>query len=119
MHRAVVGLLVAEALPGVLFFHVPNGGKRGKAEAGRLKAMGTLAGIPDLIVLVAGKCHGLELKTDTGRLSREQKAVAERFRRAGCEYEVARSVAGARLNLQRWGAIEPSTPLAATVRAAA
>lgn len=31
-------------------FHVPNGGGRSKAEAGILKAMGVLAGMPDLLV---------------------------------------------------------------------
>ena len=46
-------------------YHVPNGGKRGKAAAGRLKAMGTRAGVPDLHLPVASRgYHGtwLELK---------------------------------------------------------
>lgn len=34
-----------------LCFHIPNGGGRSKAEAGVLKAMGVLAGMPDLIVV--------------------------------------------------------------------
>lgn len=36
---------------GVLWFHPPNGGKRGKAEAGAFKAQGVKAGVPDLIIL--------------------------------------------------------------------
>jgi hypothetical protein len=46
-------------------YHVPNGGKRGKAAAGRLKAMGARAGVPDLHLPVASRgYHGtwLELK---------------------------------------------------------
>ena len=51
LHRACVAYLRA-ALPKPWFcFHVPNGGGRSKAEAGILKAMGVLAGIPDLFVI--------------------------------------------------------------------
>lgn len=109
LHRAVIDMAAAECGPGVIVAHVPNGGKRNKIEAGRLKGMGTLAGMPDLIVLVAGRVYGLELKTAAGRLSAEQKAMAERFRRAGSEYEVARSVGDARQRLIAWGAIQSTT----------
>lgn len=59
-----------------LLFHVPNGGARGKAEAGRLKRQGVKAGVPDLMLPVArGGYHGLfiELKTEKGSLTPEQK----------------------------------------------
>ena len=49
--------------------HIPNGGKRGKAEAGRFRAEGVKAGVPDICLPVArGGHHGLyiELKR-TGR----------------------------------------------------
>jgi hypothetical protein len=36
--------------PGVLIFAIPNGGARSLATAGRLKAEGVLAGVPDLFV---------------------------------------------------------------------
>jgi hypothetical protein len=105
LHKAIVAMMAVEALPGVVAFHPANGGKRGKAEAGRLKGMGVVPGIPDLVVVVAGRCHGLEIKTDKGRLSAAQKTMAARFQCAGCEYEIARSVAGARAILRRWGAL--------------
>jgi hypothetical protein len=47
-------------------YHIPNGGARSKSTAGRLKAMGTRAGVPDLHLAVACRgYHGmwLELKT--------------------------------------------------------
>lgn len=59
-----------------LLFHVPNGGTRGKAEAGRLKAQGVKAGVPDLMLPVAkGGYHGLfiEMKAGKGTLSEAQK----------------------------------------------
>ena len=52
-----------------LLYHVPNGGSRHKAEAGRLRAEGVKAGVPDLCLPVArGGCHGLyiELKRQRG-----------------------------------------------------
>lgn len=56
-------------------FHVPNGGKRTRFEAGILHAMGVSAGIPDLMLPVAsGGSHGLfiEMKAGDGRLSEAQ-----------------------------------------------
>ena len=43
-----------------LLFHVPNGGARSKATAGRLKAEGVKPGVPDLCLPVPrGAYHGL------------------------------------------------------------
>ena len=60
-----------------LLFHIPNGGSRGKAEAGRFRAMGVKAGVPDLFLPVArGTWHGLfiEMKRRKGgRVSPEQE----------------------------------------------
>jgi hypothetical protein len=50
LHKACVAYLRA-SLPKPWFCaHVPNGGYRTKAEAGILKAMGALAGMPDVLV---------------------------------------------------------------------
>ncbi len=60
-----------------LLFHIPNGGKRSKAEAARFKAMGVRAGVPDLFLPVPrGRYHGLwiEMKrTKDGKISENQK----------------------------------------------
>ena len=60
-----------------LLFHIPNGGSRHKAEAGRFRAMGVRAGVPDLCLPVPrGGKHGLfvEMKrTKGGRVSAEQQ----------------------------------------------
>lgn len=69
--------LAAAARPELrMLFHIPNGGSRGKAEAGRFRAMGVKPGVPDLFLPVArGPWHGLfvELKrTKGGRVSPEQ-----------------------------------------------
>ena len=58
-----------------LLFHVPNGGRRDKVTAARLKTQGVKPGVPDLFLPVArhGK-HGLwiELKIRGGRTSMSQ-----------------------------------------------
>ncbi|MGV7234638.1 MAG: VRR-NUC domain-containing protein [Nitrosomonadaceae bacterium] len=67
-----------------LLFHVPNGGKRDPREANKFKAMGVVAGIPDLVFCKNGKTYFFELKTDKGKLSDRQidvheKLVGEKF----------------------------------------
>lgn len=51
LHRACVQYLQAALPKPWLVWHTPNGGGRSKAEAGILKAMGVLAGMPDLFVM--------------------------------------------------------------------
>lgn len=63
-----------------LLFAIPNGGKRSKAVAGKLKAEGVRAGVPDLCLPVArGQYHGLfiELKAERGRVTPLQYEWAE------------------------------------------
>lgn len=70
-----------------LLFHIPNGGSRGKAEAGRFRAMGVRAGVPDLCLPVpVGGYNGLyiELKrTQGGRVSKDQAAWLDALQRRG------------------------------------
>jgi len=35
---------------GWLWWHTPNGGKRGRVEAGRLRGLGVKAGVPDILI---------------------------------------------------------------------
>lgn len=66
-----------------LLYHIPNGGSRDAIEGRHLKAQGVRAGVPDLHLPVArGEYHALyiEMKTEKGRLSEEQKQRFERLR---------------------------------------
>jgi hypothetical protein len=52
-----------------LLFHVPNGGKRPKGEAGKMRGLGQQAGVPDLFLLVPrGHFHGLAIELKAARL---------------------------------------------------
>ncbi len=69
-----------------LLHHIPNGGRRDKAEAVAFKRRGVKAGVPDLCLPVArGNFHGLyiELKTEKGRLTKTQKLWIERLTKQG------------------------------------
>lgn len=77
-----------------LMFHIPNGGKRNKATAARLKREGVKAGVPDVFLPVPrGRYHGLfiEMKREKGgRLSQEQKRWLEELSKMGYKAEVCR-----------------------------
>lgn len=85
-------------------FHIPNGGKRQSfknskgvrfsPEAMKLKRMGVRKGVPDLFLsLPKGKFHGLyiEMKTQIGKVSPEQKNKIVKYKAAGYQVEVCRS----------------------------
>ena len=85
----------AEMQKGIsLLHHIPNGGKRGKVEAARLKAAGVKAGIPDICLPVPRNGYGalyIELKAPSdkltgarkGVLSQKQREVIDELRKSG------------------------------------
>lgn len=73
-------------------FAVPNGGYRGKLEGARMKATGTVAGIPDMILIWNGKVTGLEFKAGNGKLSPAQEKCHAIWRAQGIGVGVIRSV---------------------------
>ena len=83
-----------------MLFHIPNGGKRGKAEAGRFKAEGVKPGVPDLCLPVPrGQYHGLYIemkRREGGRVSTEQKEWGAKLSARGYCWMVCRGWEGAR-----------------------
>ena len=77
-----------------LMFHVPNGGGRSKAEAGKFKMEGVKAGVPDIFLPVPrGKYHGLFIEMKRlrgGKVSKEQSEWIESLHRQGYAAEVCR-----------------------------
>ena len=78
-----------------VFFAVPNGGHRDIRTAQHMKAEGQLAGVSDLILMVARhNLHGLciEVKTRNGRQSDRQKAFAGAVIAQGYYYAIVRTL---------------------------
>lgn len=75
------------------FFHVPNGGRRGKAEGAIFKAMGVRAGVADLVLLFpSGRCAFIEIKSPKGRLSPAQKVFRNTVEDMGFPFAECRGV---------------------------
>lgn len=81
------------ALPGVVLLRLTVGVYY--TRTGQLVRVG-VPGTPDLLALVDGLALGIELKTDTGRLSPEQVACHAAWERMGTPVRVCRSVEAAR-----------------------
>jgi len=90
----------------LLYFAVPNGGKRSIVEAARMKRMGTKPGVPDLAVVPQiGPVCFIELKSEDGRVSAEQEAWLEKLPLFGCPVAVCRSLDEVREFLFQTGVI--------------
>ena len=104
--QAAVVEWVRWCAPQVTIFHVPNGGLRSKAEAARLRWVGTLAGVLDLVlVLPDGRSAYWETKTPKGRLSDDQRAFIARLEAAGHSWAIVRGIDDARVALKMLGVV--------------
>lgn len=85
-------------------------GKMTMQARNKAKAMGLKAGWPDLQFLFAdGVTRYIELKSDVGSLSPEQRAFRERAQPAGV-WALCRSVAEVETALRGWGAAMKNHP---------
>jgi len=108
LHRAcfeLVGLLTARYPLLRWMVHYPAGGKRPKGEAGKLKAMGTKPGVPDL--MLTRRCghwtgFAAELKSPIGRLSDDQREWLEALAEEGYITAVCRTLDEFQLVLMRF-----------------
>ena len=104
IHRAVVQHLEQREVPGLLWWHTPNGGKRTPAEAGIFKALGVRAGVCDFILVHKGRTFGLELKAPGGKPPTEtQMEFVSRLNAAGGFGAIVVGLDAAIKTLETWG----------------
>lgn len=106
IHRAVVAHLRQRGMPGVVFFHVPNGaffGARRAIQGAIMKGLGMRAGVADLIILHGGRGYALELKAQGGRATEAQMEFMDDWRRAGGFGVIAEGLDRALQCLETWG----------------
>lgn len=87
-----------------LLFAIPNGGQRGKAQAGKLRAEGVQRGVADLFLSVPALpsnaisnsiwAHGLyiEMKSATGRQTYDQSKFQKQVEKRGYLYRICRTL---------------------------
>lgn len=104
MQAAVIAWADSQSHPALKWlFHVPNGGYRDPATAGRMKQAGQKPGVPDLLLPWTRfdadnrEIHGLviEMKRKPNRPTREQAAWLEHFTTEGWRCEVCYSAQAA------------------------
>jgi len=72
-------------------FHVPNGMNIDARQGAKFKAQGVISGVPDLVFVWQGKTHYIEVKTENGYLSKNQKALHAKWSEQGIDVKVMRS----------------------------
>lgn len=106
--------LNARRLPALTrLYAIPNGGGRGKAQAGMLRAEGVRKGVLDLCLPVArGGWHGLyiEMKAAGGRVSPEQQSEILLLAHDGYLGMVAYGMAAA-IDIIEWYLAKPRTEI--------
>lgn len=116
---ALIAQLKLRCRKGVVYFHVPNGEERTDRTGAKLKAMGVLRGVSDLLFFWCDpddelqppathrlKVLFLELKRRGKEASIEQWAFAEAIRETGAYYDTADTIDGAIEILKRYGLLK-------------
>ncbi len=105
---AIIGHLEWRLAPKVIWFHVPNGGKRSKQTAAKMKRLGVKPGVPDLVfILPDATVAFLELKSRSGRPSVAQTDFAKRCEAIGAPPLTTADLGTALRFLEALGAIKP------------
>jgi hypothetical protein len=104
LQAALIEHLRLRAVPGLVYFAVPNN-PRNRVAGGILKRMGMTAGVSDLILLHKGQAYALELKTEKGRATDSQLAFLKSFREAGGIAQITYGLDPAISFLERQGLI--------------
>lgn len=114
VHLAILRWLRLVLPPDAVPFHIGNGEARDARDGVKLKEMGVLAGVPDLLILCAGRAIFIEVKAppDIGKKgaplaprkpSRAQKETIAAIIGAGFPVAVVDSIDGARAFLRGLG----------------
>lgn len=104
IHSAIVVAWRKFARRDWLLWHTPNGERREQRTAAKLRAMGTLPGVPDLLLLGPdGRLRCIEVKGASGRLSDGQNEFRAFCIARGIPFAVVCSLADALAILSEWG----------------
>lgn len=111
IQRAVIQHLRQRGMPGIVFWHTPNGaaygGKRNRKgvaiQGAIMSGLGVRAGVSDVIAVYSGKIFALELKAPGGRASEAQMEFISDIDRAGAYTALVEGLDAALATLESWG----------------
>lgn len=110
IQKTVVKHLRQRGVPGLVFWHTPNGvaGRTRKhmIQGAIAKGMGARAGVSDLIAVHDGKIFALELKAPGGRPTEAQLEFISDMENAGAFTCVAEGLDSALGALELWGLVK-------------
>ena len=102
-HQAVVAHLERRPVPSCMCWHTPYGELRQPGNGSKLRAMGTRAGMPELLQLRAGQLYALKLKSEGGSASDVQRVAMAELTAVGATVGVAYGLDAALAQIAAWG----------------
>jgi hypothetical protein len=105
---AVFQHIKVRGIAGAKFWHTPNGGSRNIREAAKLKQMGVLAGVSDVLAFHNSKLYAMEIKAPGGRATKEQLDFVGDLDRQGAFTAIPEGLDAALATLEAWGLIRPA-----------
>lgn len=103
LQETVAALLRFKARPGIVWFSIPNELPASERRLARFIRSGMKPGVADMMLIIDGRAHFLELKTKTGRQSPVQRAFELECEGCGVPYALVRSFEDAERVLAGWG----------------
>ncbi|PWT93478.1 MAG: hypothetical protein C5B56_00680 [Proteobacteria bacterium] len=103
IQKTVFQHIAARGVANLFAFHPANGGYRRPIEAKILQGQGVRAGVPDVILIHAGRTYALEIKTEGGRATPKQLEAIAAMEAAGAYCCVAEGLDRALAVLEGWG----------------
>ena len=121
LQKFTVQLLRLNAAPGVIYFHCPNGASTSVRTGARMKQMGLLPGVADMVIIrPGGLVYFLELKSAKGSLSPAQRIFRDACEGNGIPYAVASTPERVEAVLRGWDVLRPKIePALAALKKAA
>jgi hypothetical protein len=109
IQRAVFQHIGLRGVPNLFAFHPANGGFRRPIEARILKGQGVKAGVPDVILIHAGRTYGLEIKAEGGRATKHQLDALAAMQAAGATTAITEGLDSTIKQLETWGLLRGHT----------
>ena len=93
IHATVARHLHVRGVPGLLFWHTPNGGARRSTEAAIFKGLGVLPGVSDITLFYDRTLYALEIKRDArAKVTPAQRRFIEAVKQQGGKAEIGRGL---------------------------